>query len=214
MTALPCPRMTGWIGLTAALSACATFIPGLAEWLVLDRARLADGEFWRLLTHPLVHFSVHHWLIDAAVFAAMAWAADRFAPSPSPGGRGRWFAGLAVLAVSTGFGSLALEPALDRLGGLSGINAGLGMAVGLRLLASGRSLGGALLTGAVLAKLLLESMGAAGLVGFESPEIRPLPLVHQLAVLTVLAAAAAASIPRILGRRERITLSAPPASTS
>lgn len=214
MTALPCPRITGWIGLIAALSACATFIPSLAEWLVLDRARLADGEFWRLFTHPLVHFSVRHWLVDAAVFAAIAWAADRFAPSPSAGRRSRSAAGLALLAASTGFGALTLEPGLDRLGGLSGINTGLGMAVGLRLLASGHWRGGALLTGTVLAKLLLESMGTAGLVGFENPEIRPLPLVHQLAVLTVLVAAAAAGIPRILGRRERITLSAPPASTS
>lgn len=217
MFAPPRARIAVWLGFIAALSACATFVPGLAGWLVLDRARMADGEFWRLLTHPLVHFSAQHWIIDVAVFTALAWAADRFALVASSGRRGRWLVGLAalaLLAVTTGFGALALEPGLDRLGGLSGLNAALATTIGLRLLAAGHWRGGTLVTGAVLAKLLLESMGAAGLVGFESPEIRPLPLVHQLAVLTVLVAAAAASIPRILGRRERITPSTPPASTS
>ena len=35
--------------------------------LIFDQVRVADGEWWRIITHPLVHVSWYHLILDALV---------------------------------------------------------------------------------------------------------------------------------------------------
>lgn len=51
--------------------------PAAVSVLEFDRARIAAGEWWRLLTCHLVHYGWPHTLADMAVFAALAWVAQR-----------------------------------------------------------------------------------------------------------------------------------------
>ncbi len=46
--------------------------------LVYSPAAVGNGEWWRLLTHPFVHVSRYHLLLDGVAFLALLWGlADR-----------------------------------------------------------------------------------------------------------------------------------------
>lgn len=84
----------------------------------------AGFEPWQLWTGHLVHWSGDHLLWDGLTFAALAWLLGRLAPR--------------ALAFLLAFGAplisvavLALEPAIDVYGGLSGIDVALWVAVSL-----------------------------------------------------------------------------------
>lgn len=88
--------------------------------MVLAPAAVAAGEWWRLLTHPFVHVSWYHLLLDGAAFFLLY----RDLAEPS------WFRRLGCV-VAAGAGSLALAwgtgeaVTLHGLCGLSGIAHGL-----------------------------------------------------------------------------------------
>ena len=46
------------------LAVVVTNVPRLSELLVYDRRAILNGELWRLLTAPLVHFSASHIFCD------------------------------------------------------------------------------------------------------------------------------------------------------
>jgi rhomboid family GlyGly-CTERM serine protease len=88
-------------------------VPRLSELLVYDRRAILDGELWRLLTAPMVHFSASHLFWDAVVFSAAGLAAAVYR--------------LPGLWPVCGFGTLIPgviyllgAPGLERYGGLSG----------------------------------------------------------------------------------------------
>lgn len=95
-----------------------SLLPGWSAALVLDRAALAHGEWWRLWTGHWVHFSPSHlaWNL-AVVLVAGTWLA-RVRP-----GRLLGFTLLAAPLISAAV--LACEPHLARYGGLSGLATGL-----------------------------------------------------------------------------------------
>lgn len=97
---------------SAALAAY--LLPGLARLLIYDRSAVLDGEYWRLLSGHLVHFSPSHLTYDLAVFTVTGtWL--------EPGARLR-YAGL-LLASVAGMAAcfLWLLPDMARYGGLSGL---------------------------------------------------------------------------------------------
>jgi hypothetical protein len=58
-----------------ALIAIAVFLsPTLSTVLQFDRAALASGQVWRILTCHWTHWSADHLLWDAVAFAVLAWA--------------------------------------------------------------------------------------------------------------------------------------------
>lgn len=154
MAVLHVPLLAG--GGTAALA----FIP----------ARFADGEWWRLFTHPFVHVSWYHLLLDGGAFLIL-WH----------GLVGNLRSRLGVLAASAAGSLLAAAIGSSEfwslgLCGLSGIAHGLMAQQGLELARANhepreRRLGLALF-GGVLLKCLVEA--AAGSAVFSSLHFGPI----------------------------------------
>ena len=97
----------------SALILLLTGDPG-REWLRFDRSGIAAGEFWRLLTGHLVHFSPSHAGWDLAVFAlAGGWLERR--------DRAAYLGLIALAAAASGIWFLAVLPDMARYGGLSGL---------------------------------------------------------------------------------------------
>lgn len=98
----------------AAGSLALFLLPGAADLFVYDRARVLDGEIWRLVTGHAVHFSPSHAGWNIALFAvAGAWL------ERAHRARYLWLIGVTVLASSLWF--LAAMPEMTRYGGLSGV---------------------------------------------------------------------------------------------
>ncbi len=185
------PWVTAAVALAALLvHAC----PPLAGALELDRAALARGEAWRLVTGHLVHFSAEHLVLDVLAFLALGLACERRAPRLT-----RAALGAAALAVSAGV--LALSPAIARYRGLSGLDATLCAVLATTVLAPGGQdrgkaalparvhLAAALLGAAFLGKLGFElAAGRALFVDSAAAGFVPLPLAHLLGAGTGLAA--------------------------
>ena len=89
--------------------------PAAVSALEFDRARIAAGEWWRLLTCHLVHYGWPHTLADMAVFAALAWVAQRR-------GHGLIWAVL-VAAAAIGAAVYAWAPGTTAYRGMSGVDA-------------------------------------------------------------------------------------------
>lgn len=89
-------------------------VPGLGPLLIYDRAAIADGELWRLLTGNLVHLSDAHLALDLAAFLIAGAIIEQ---------RGyRHFTTLCVSAAALiGVAIYLFEPQLQFYGGLSGV---------------------------------------------------------------------------------------------
>jgi membrane associated rhomboid family serine protease len=157
------------------------FVPGIAEALVLDRERVMAGEFWRLFTHPWVHFSRPHLIVDLACLLGLGIVAAR---------RGvllDWRGVLRFLAVIglTGVTCLLLDPRLDRLGGLSGVNVAFALWLGRVLWSRGDRLVALVLLGGLGLKLVAEWAGWVTLVRFDEPGVEASVLNHWAAAVCV-----------------------------
>lgn len=95
------------------VSIAAYCFPRFSDWLVYDRQAILIGEFWRLLTASLVHFSPSHMFWNVLVFCAAGWAIEA-----------EGFPGFRLVcvfsAVMPGITFLVALPELQRYGGLSG----------------------------------------------------------------------------------------------
>jgi len=107
-------------GCTVLIALAATGEPGRVL-LRYDRAALAAGELWRLLTAHLVHLDLHHALLNCAGLALM-WALFARAYSPR-----QWVVVLvaAVAAIDAGlwFGDSTLRWYVGSSGVLHGVMA-------------------------------------------------------------------------------------------
>jgi rhomboid family GlyGly-CTERM serine protease len=160
-----------------------TNVPRLSELLVYDRRAILNGELWRLLTAPLVHFSASHLFWDAAVFAAAGMAAN------ASGFRGLWpVCGFG--AVVPGLIYLLWSPGLERYGGLSGLAAG---AVAYFCLCSVRQYGRRwtiwllILLGTGLKIIIETAMCTPVFARVESISYRVLPSAHLIGFLGAVA---------------------------
>jgi len=108
-TKLPVTTLTV-VGLAVIVSAS----PTLSRWLVWDRAAIADGQWWRMWTGHLVHFTPQHLCLDAVAVAIAGWLIESRA-------RRSW----ALLGVATTLAISLLTyvfcPAMQIYGGLSGV---------------------------------------------------------------------------------------------
>lgn len=99
------------------LSIIAYSFPRFSDMLVYDRQAIFSGELWRLLTAPLVHFSISHIFWNIVVFSVAGFAINIY------GFRNFWLlCGLTTVISSILF--LLLLPELEHYGGLSGLATG------------------------------------------------------------------------------------------
>jgi rhomboid family GlyGly-CTERM serine protease len=162
----------GLIGMAGLVSASA----GLAGWLMWDRRAIADGQWWRLLTGHLVHFTPRHLWWDAlAVGVAGGWIEKRAGNSLI------LLIVAAALAVSVAL--LWFCPAVRFYGGLSGIAWAMGGYLAVRgVMAGGRArwLSVAAL-GALAGKLAWEWASGGALLAGEGYVV--VPAVHAAGAL-------------------------------
>jgi rhomboid family GlyGly-CTERM serine protease len=99
------------------------FLPGFAEpvywlvWLQFDGAAIRAGEWWRVLTGSLVHWSPQHFFLDGAAFLVAGLLGERCYHGLYP-----WL--LLFTALAVGVAGLWCLPEDARMRGLSGVNAG------------------------------------------------------------------------------------------
>lgn len=103
--------------LIVGISIIAYGFPRFSDLLVYDRQAILNGELWRLLTAPFVHFSPSHIFWDILVFGAAGFAIE------AAGYRGFWLVCIfATIIPSLIF--LLTSPELECYGGLSGLAIG------------------------------------------------------------------------------------------
>jgi rhomboid family GlyGly-CTERM serine protease len=160
--------------LLAATALALAAIPSAAEWLVFERMRIAAGELWRVWTGHWVHFSASHLAWDVLVFVACGAFIESH-------GR-KHFVGVVLMSATViSVALLAFEPNLHRYGGLSGIDTALMTHAGLLLLRDERSREfGAIVTGAVLLKLVADTCGLGGQIVSLPANVRTVPLSHLI----------------------------------
>jgi len=153
--------------------------PHAAALLQFDRAALAHGQLWRLLTGHLVHFSTEHLLWDVGAFALLGLLLP-----PLPLRRWARLLGGAALAISAGV--WLLQPQFVLYRGLSGIDCALfGAVLVARLRVARRErdrvarAGIALVSLGFLGKCAYELRTAAA-VFVAGTDFTPVPLAHLL----------------------------------
>lgn len=170
---------------TLAICACALFIfivPGLGTLLIYDRAAIAHGELWRLVTGNLIHLSTAHLAYDLAAFLIAGTIIEI---------RGyRYFPMLCLsAAMLIGVAIFEFEPALKFYGGLSGVvTAAVAYLClqGLTEKGTWRWLCAAMLAG-LAAKIGIELvLGKSFLLAVSTEEFVPVPLSHLIGTVTAI----------------------------
>ncbi len=121
------------------------------EWLRYDRAAIADGEVWRLVTGHLVHLGPAHFLMNAAGLG-LVW----FLFAREFDARG-WLAILFAVVAGISAGFWFLDPELAWYVGLSGLLHGM-LAAGIVAGLPGRRREAVILAVLVAAKLVWEQL--------------------------------------------------------
>ena len=166
--------------LVFALTLIVASQPALAPALLYERAAVLRGEFWRLWSGHLVHFGVSHLFWNLVVFTLASVWAERLAP-----GRTRLLLALAPGII--GLALLALDPALQTYGGLSGVASAALAFLAFTQLA--QKLSDRWFWWAVLALILLKIAAEFAVdqplfARFAAAGIRPVPLAHLAGFLT------------------------------
>lgn len=185
---------------TLAISAAALlvyFLPGLKPLLIYDRAAVAHGELWRLLTGNLVHLSNAHLTLDVAAFLIAGTIIEQ---------RGyRHFTTLCVSAAALiGVAIYLFEPALQFYGGLSGVVTAAVVYLcleGMTEQGSWRWLCAAMLAG-LSAKLWIElASGKSLLLVIGGGNFVPVPLSHLTGAVVAVILFALLHLPENLAPR-------------
>jgi rhomboid family GlyGly-CTERM serine protease len=98
--------------------------PELTQALRYDRAAVAAGEWWRLLSANFVHLGYWHWLLNAASLVLLVLLCPELL-TPA-----EWLRRLVVIGIGMSLGLYLLAPTLQTYVGLSGLVYGL-FALGL-----------------------------------------------------------------------------------
>lgn len=145
--------------------------PGVASWLELDRAAVARGEVWRLLTGHWAHWTPDHFLWDSLAFLALAVLCETRVP------RGLLLGTVAGSALAVSAGVWLALPGIAAYRGLSGIDSALFVLLALSL--SGKNPLARAALAAFLAKVVWEVSTGSTLFA-EADGFVPVPLAHLI----------------------------------
>src|SRR5215210_4590823 len=183
----------------AALCAAAALVPATA--LEYDRARVAAGEVWRLLTGQIVHWTARMAVFDFGMLLGLGLWLEL---------RGDRRLAVVTLALGGGLTALAvhaLSPGLLVYRGSSGAASALFVLAAVRVADSPDPWTRVLAVAAValfLGKAAFESLAGQLFAGPLPPGVRVVPLVHLLGGLGGLAALSSVkSVPPVGARRHR-----------
>lgn len=179
LSAIPVPV---WTLLLCGVAAFVFSLPLVQAALVYNRAAIADGELWRLVTGNLVHLSTPHFLYDVTVLLVAGALIEMQ--------RYRHFATLCLASgMLIGVALYLAKPGIIVYGGLSGVVT----AAVTYLCLHGVREGGAwrrlclLVLACLLAKLGAElALGTSLALGAETPGFVPVPLSHAVGAATAL----------------------------
>jgi len=118
-------RIAGLAFVVAALALPALAGPAALDWLRYDRARIAGGELWRLLSGHLVHYDARHLLMNLAGLGLLWWLFIADLPARS------WWLIVALSACAVSAGLYLFDPAVGWYVGLSGVLHGIWAAAGV-----------------------------------------------------------------------------------
>jgi rhomboid family GlyGly-CTERM serine protease len=171
---------TPWLALAVPLLAgLVQVVPGASQLLELDRATAVRGELWRVLGGHLAHYSLEHFLLDAAVFLVLGLACEIRSPR-----RTRLAIGLGSILIPISL--FLFAPELDRYRGLSGLDSALfALLVMLNLRAGKARSKVCLLAGLLFLGKLAFELGTQRAVFLDSSalEFTPVPLAHAIGAL-------------------------------
>jgi rhomboid family GlyGly-CTERM serine protease len=162
-----------------AIASFASAFPGGGELLQYDRARVDDGEIWRLLTGQMVHWTAQMAIADLAVLLVLgSWL-------EMEGRRRAVSLALGLGAVLVAAGVQLLPPSLPLYRGSSGLASALFVLGALEAVRPPARLSSrALAAGALLlfaAKLTWEIAGGHPLFAGGLPDnVEAVPLIHLL----------------------------------
>jgi rhomboid family GlyGly-CTERM serine protease len=142
---------------------------------IYSREHIAGGEFWRLVTGHLVHFSTEHLVANLAAFAVLLVLAKRTSANE------RIWLGLAC-PILLGISLHLMRPELEAYGGLSGVLSAVFSFVAMQY-AVGRGVIAWLFRSAILlfaVKLTIEFTFGATIVGNFGNGIVVEPAAHAL----------------------------------
>jgi rhomboid family GlyGly-CTERM serine protease len=112
-------RRTPCASLFLAAAAVVIFLwPGLSAHLQYDRAAVAAGEVWRLVSGHWAHYSFDHVLWDVVAFSALGVACERRS-------RARFLVCLGTSALAISVSVWLMLPQIQVYRGLSGIDSAL-----------------------------------------------------------------------------------------
>ena len=179
LNAIPVPFRTLLLCGVAAAVYC---LPLAQSALVYNRAAVADGEFWRLVTGNLVHLSMPHFLIDVTALLVAGALIEMH--------RYRHFAMLCMVSGALiGVTLYFAMPEIVVFGGLSGVVT----AAVAYLCLHGTRQGGAwkwlclLVLACLVAKLGVEmALGFSLTVGAGTQTFVPVPVSHAVGAVTAL----------------------------
>ncbi len=181
-------RLAGLVAAAALLA-----LPGLAGpvatgALRYERAAIAAGQWWRLVTCHLVHFDARHLALNLAGLGLLWWL---YVADARPRD---WLVVVLAAALAVGGGLYVLEPDIGWYLGLSGVLHGAWAAAAV--FAWRRWPLEALVTGALLAAKLAAERIAGPLSGALDAALPVVVVAHLYGALGGLAAAVALRRPR------------------
>lgn len=158
-TSITIRRPETWAFALALLLVNLTLIGGrVCEPLIYSPTQTVAGEWWRIITYPLVHVSWYHLLLDAGAFLFLYHGLQ----TASFGKRILYIAGCTI-------GTLIVSISEESLCGLSGIAHGLMAISGLEMMErkdSGSKSAGAICFGLVVLKSIYEALSGHVAFGF------------------------------------------------
>jgi len=178
----PKPATENLPGVSLALAAVACFLmafPALADWLQYDRAAVAAGQLWRIVTCHLTHWSPDHLFWDVVALLLLGCVVER-------DGYRRLLTCIGLSALSIPLAVHIGMPELSTYRGLSGIDSAVFMLLAVTLIVDAWRQGDrgwtllctALIVGFV-AKTGFEFLtGTTLFVDAAAADMQPVPLAH------------------------------------
>jgi rhomboid family GlyGly-CTERM serine protease len=172
-------RRPGVSLLLAGAAVCLQCSPAALEWLQYDRAAIAGGELWRIVTGHLTHASWNHLLWDAAALVVLGAICERDQ-------RRSFVTCLAVSAIGLSLCLWLAMPELAIYRGLSGVDSAVFVFLAVILLRQSLAAGQkwwsagivAVLCGFALKVAFEYATGRTLFVDSDAAAMTPVPLVH------------------------------------